>query len=99
MDTVAAEVSCAELLKVLADQTRLAVVRQLMDGAKHVSQLNQSLQVEKTLLSHHLKVLRESGIVHAQREGKAMLYRLSPAVESKRRGEGLDLGCCRIVFD
>ena len=98
MDT-AAEVSCAELLKVLADETRLAVVRQLMDGAKHVSQINQSLHVEKTLLSHHLKVLRESGIVQAQREGKAMLYRLSPAVESKRRGEGLDLGCCHIVFD
>lgn len=95
----AADVSCAELLKVLADETRLAVVRQLMCGPKHVGQINHSLQVEKTLLSHHLKVLRASGIVQAQRDGKAMLYRLSPAVESKRRGKGLDLGCCQIVFD
>jgi len=93
------EESCASLLKVLADETRLGVVRQLMAGAKHVSEINAELQVEKTLLSHHLKVLREAGIVEARRDGQAMLYSLSPGVESKRKGAGIDLGCCQIVFD
>lgn len=91
--------SCADLLKVLADETRLAVVRRLMEGAKHVGEINADLGVERTLLSHHLKVLREAGIVEAERDGKAVLYRLSPHIESRRRGQALELGCCRLVFD
>ncbi len=95
----AAEISCAELLKVLADETRLAVVQQLMEGPKHVGEINEQVQIEKTLLSHHLRVLRDSNIVEAERDGKAVLYRLSPAVKPKRRGAAIDLGCCQIVFD
>ncbi len=95
----ATDVSCAEILKVLADETRLAVVRQLMGGPRRVGEINEELQVESTLLSHHLRVLREAGIVTGEREGKAVLYRLAPHVESKRRGATLELGCCRLVFD
>ncbi len=98
METVT-DVSCAEILKVLADDTRLAVVRQLMSGPRHVGEINEELQVESTLLSHHLRVLREAGIVTGERDGKAVLYRLSPNVESKRRGATLELGCCRLVFE
>jgi DNA-binding transcriptional ArsR family regulator len=98
-DTSTSSVSCATLLKALADDTRLAVVRQLLEGAKHVGELNEELQVEQSLLSHHLKVLREMGIVEAQRDGKAVLYRLAPHIESAARGKALDLGCCRISFD
>jgi DNA-binding transcriptional ArsR family regulator len=94
-----AEVSCASLLKVLADETRLGVVRQLMAGAKHVGEINAVLGIDQSLLSHHLKVLRDSGIVEARRDGKAVLYRLSPHVESRRSGRALDLGCCRLTFD
>jgi DNA-binding transcriptional ArsR family regulator len=93
------EASCADLLKVLADDTRLAVVQQLMHGPKHVGEINAELQVEQTLLSHHLKVLRKAGIVEARRDGKAVLYRLARHVEAKRRGQTIDLGCCRLVFN
>lgn len=91
-------ITCAEILKALADETRLAVVRQLMSGPKHVGQMNQQLGVEQTLLSHHLRVLRKADIVESQRDGKAVLYRLSPEVDSKRRGKVLELGCCRLDF-
>jgi ArsR family transcriptional regulator len=91
--------SCAKMLKVLADEVRLAVVEQLLDGPKHVAEINEHLQVEQTLLSHHLRVLREAGIVQSQRDGKSVLYRLSPAVEGARRGKAIDLGCCLISFD
>ena len=93
------EDSCADILKVLGDETRLAVVRLLMAGPKHVGEMNEELKIEQTLLSHHLRTLRESGIVEAERDGKAMLYKLSPQVESRRRGTTLELGCCRLVFD
>ncbi len=90
--------SCADLLKVLADETRLDVVRQLMLGPRHVGELNESLGLEQSLLSHHLRVLKESGIVEAQRDGKAVLYRLAPQVEARRKGQVIDLGCCQLQF-
>jgi DNA-binding transcriptional ArsR family regulator len=51
----------ARLLKVLADASRLAMVRQWLDGAKHVGEINEALGLEQTLRSHHLRVLREAG--------------------------------------
>jgi ArsR family transcriptional regulator, nickel/cobalt-responsive transcriptional repressor len=94
--------SCAELLKILADETRLAVVRQLLQGAKHVTQINETLQIEQSLLSHHLKVLRDAGMVIARRDGKAMLYSLSPKLQGTAAGRriqhGINLGCCSISF-
>jgi ArsR family transcriptional regulator len=91
-----APAACALLLKVLADQTRLAVVRQLLDGPRYVGQLNESLRLDQSLLSHHLRILRGAGIVESRRDGKAVLYRL--AVRARRRGDAIDLGCCRLVF-
>ncbi len=90
---------CASLLKILADETRLSVVRQLMRGPMHVNELNDAIGADQSLLSHHLKVLREGGIVEAERDGKAVLYRLSPNVESRRKGDVIDLGCCKLSFD
>ena len=94
-----ADVSCASLLKVLADETRLAVVRQLLDGPQHVGQINERLGVEQSLLSHHLKVLREAGLVVSERDGKAVLYRLAPRAEAARSGKAINLGCCLISFE
>ncbi len=90
--------SCASQLKVLADQTRLTVVRSLMRGPMHVGEINAELGLEQSLLSHHLKVLREAGLVEAERDGKAVLYRLAPTVEARRAGKAIDLGCCRLSF-
>ena len=94
-----AEISCADLLKVLADDTRLAVMQRLLDGPKHVGEINEGLGIEQSLLSHHLKVLRDAGLVMAQRDGKAVLYELAPHVETVRSGKALNLGCCQLSFD
>ncbi len=93
-----ATASCAELLKVLADETRLAVLRQLMDGPRHVGEINEPLGLEQSLLSHHLRVLREAGLVVAERDGKAVLYSLAPRFRAPRRRGALDLGCCLLSF-
>ncbi len=93
------ETSCASLLKVLADETRLAVVEQLLDGPKHVAEINESLQVEQSLLSHHLKVLRDAGLVTAERNGKQVCYSLAKTVKGNRRCRAINLGCCLISFD
>jgi len=90
---------CASLLKVLADETRLDVVQQLIAGPKHVGEINADLHLEQSLLSHHLKVLREAGLVLSERDGKNVLYRLAPHVEAARTGKAINLGCCLISFE
>lgn len=91
---------CAAKLKVLADETRLAVVRQLMAGPQQVGELNAALKMEQSLLSHHLRVLRDAGLVHSKREGKAVLYRLAEGVAvGELPGDSINLGCCCLSFD
>jgi DNA-binding transcriptional ArsR family regulator len=92
-----ASTGCASKLRVLADPTRLAVLESLIAGPKHVGTLQRQLNVEQSLLSHHLQTLREAGLVESQRDGKAVLYRITPAVVAGK-GEGLDLGCCVLSF-
>ncbi|MCI0652064.1 MAG: metalloregulator ArsR/SmtB family transcription factor [Planctomycetes bacterium] len=99
MPKSAADPRCAETLKVLADATRLAVLRQLMRGPQHVGEINARLGLEQSLLSHHLRVLREAGLVIAERDGKAVLYSLAPGVDGSRAENALDLGCCRLSFE
>ena len=92
--------TCAAKLKVLADPTRLAVLEALMAAPQHVGALQQRLGVEQSLLSHHLQTLREAGLVEAERDGKAVLYRLAPGVAAARPGgAAIDLGCCLLSFD
>ncbi|MEI8383385.1 MAG: metalloregulator ArsR/SmtB family transcription factor [Planctomycetota bacterium] len=91
--------SCANRLRVLADETRLMVVKQLMHGPKHVGEINSVMNVESTLLSHHLKVLRDAGLVQAQRDGKAVLYQLAPGVGAAGDDRAVNLGCCVLSFE
>ncbi len=97
-DLSSSETACAGRLKALADETRLSVVRHLMKGPSHVGGIQSALGIEQSLLSHHLRSLREAGIVESTRDGKAVLYRLVPELDSSREGI-VDLGCCRISFE
>ena len=90
--------SCAKKLRILADGTRLGVMKILLEGPKHVGEINAILQLEQSLLSHHLRVLRQEGFVKATREGKTMLYYLAPSVEAAGSCKGIDLGCCVLSF-
>lgn len=92
------DASCASVLKVLADETRLAVVEKLLDGPQTVSEINESLGVEPTLLSHHLKALRDAKLVTRARQGRFAVYSLSPDLLARRKGRSIDLGCCKISF-
>lgn len=91
------KIGCAQKLKILADTTRLTVLQLLMDRPRHVGELNDILEVEQSLLSHHLRVLRQSGFVEAERDGKAVLYRLATQVQVNS-GKAIDLGCCVLSF-
>lgn len=88
---------CAQRLKILAEPHRLAILKLLLAGPLHVWELNARIVIEQSLLSHHLKVLRQQGLVESQRDGKAVLYRLTTAAQSSD-AYSLDLGCCTLAF-
>ncbi|HEY9769247.1 MAG TPA: metalloregulator ArsR/SmtB family transcription factor [Coleofasciculaceae cyanobacterium] len=97
MDNINA--NCADKLKVLADSTRLSVLQILMQEPKHVGEINAVLGLEQSLLSHHLKILRDSGLVKATRDGKAVLYHFVATTRQKNVGRAIDLGCCLLSFE
>jgi DNA-binding transcriptional ArsR family regulator len=87
---------CADLMKLLADKTRLAVIQQLVAGPRRVYEINAGLGIDPTLLSHHLRVLREAGLVRVDRKGKFLFYRLAPEVRRMQRPRVIDFGCCQL---
>ena len=89
---------CADKLKILADKTRLSVLKILMEEPKHVSEINAFLGLEQSLLSHHLKLLRKAGFVEAKRDGKSVLYYFIGNTNSAVENKQIDLGCCVLSF-
>lgn len=67
------------LLAALADPTRLAIVRQLAaDVETCACDFSTSCDVGQPTVSHHLRVLREAGIVTSERRRQWIFYRLAP---------------------
>jgi ArsR family transcriptional regulator len=65
---------CAEAFRLLGDETRIGVLSMLSDGPKSVSALVAALGLGQPTVSHHLGLLRNSGMVVAQRRGKSVFY-------------------------
>jgi ArsR family transcriptional regulator, arsenate/arsenite/antimonite-responsive transcriptional repressor len=69
----------AEGFKLLADETRLKIIAELArDGEVNVTNLCKRIGITQPALSHHVALLRVSGFVEAQRDGKFNFYRLRP---------------------
>ncbi|WP_305732751.1 ArsR/SmtB family transcription factor [Trichlorobacter ammonificans] len=90
---------CARRLKALSDPTRWAIVAALADGPRLLADLQTELQIEQTLLSHHLKVLRDEELVVSMREGRLLRCRLADDVTLPAGRRGIDLGCCRLELN
>jgi ArsR family transcriptional regulator len=72
------------LLQALAEPTRLAMVRQLArEGEVCACDFTACCDVAQPTVSHHLKVLRQAGVVSSDRRGTWIYYRLRP--EAMRR--------------
>jgi ArsR family transcriptional regulator len=66
--------------KVLSDPTRLRIVLLLMERDLCVCELMFILKKEQSRLSHQLRALRHAGMVEDVREGRWIIYRITPAV-------------------
>ncbi len=62
------------VLKALADENRLAILLALLDGDRSVTELTSVLGLSQTLVSHHLKALRETELVTMAALGRSNIY-------------------------
>src|SRR4051794_21205620 len=62
----------------LADPTRRHLLEQLTGGERTASELAGELTISQAAVSQHLKLLRDSGLVAARRDGRHRYYRLRP---------------------
>lgn len=67
----------ASLCKTFADYRRLIIIEELRSGEKSVTELVEALAVPQAVVSRHLAVLRERGVVQARRSGTKIYYRLT----------------------
>lgn len=58
------------MFKALGDENRLRILARLKDETYGVCDLARCVGVSQPTLSHHLKILRETGLVHAEKEGQ-----------------------------
>jgi ArsR family transcriptional regulator, virulence genes transcriptional regulator len=70
----------ADLLRALANEQRLMLLCNLLDGPLTVSELNERVELSQSALSQHLAVLREAGIVSTERRSQSVVYSLPKGV-------------------
>jgi DNA-binding transcriptional ArsR family regulator len=80
----------ARFFKVLGDANRLGIVLTIGPGNRSVSEIIDSTGLSQTLVSFHLKVLREARIVKTVRQGPFIFYSLA---EPSLLGLLADLSC------
>ena len=72
----------SDLFRLLSDKTRLTLLQILGDGERNVTALCGLLGLPQPTVSHHLGLLRQSGLITPRRSGKQVFYRLADCVGS-----------------
>ena len=67
----------AEICAGLADPNRILILYELSQSSRNVTELSTNLKMPQPLVSRHLKVLRERGMVLAERHGTVVEYTLA----------------------
>lgn len=87
-----------ELLSALSEPNRLRIIELLRTGERNVTELAQILESEIVNVSHHLSVLRRTGLVQDRKKGRFVIYTLHPKVFNIEKPDitVMDVGWCRI---
>jgi ArsR family transcriptional regulator len=82
-------INTVEFGKALADETRQKIMALCCCQQLSVSTIAEALNVSQPTISHHLKILKNAGLVRAERDGKEVLYTLNQ--------EQLAKACCQVA--
>jgi ArsR family transcriptional regulator len=75
-----------QLLQALAHPTRLSILRELTGTAEVCAcDFTSCCDVSQPTVSHHLKILKEAGVIEAERRGTWIYYRIVPAAADRLR--------------
>lgn len=69
-----------EFLQIISEENRLKILCILRDGEKCVCEIWQFLNLPQNLVSHHLKVLKDFGLISSKKEGLKVFYKLNQEI-------------------
>lgn len=73
-----------ELTRALAHPLRMTILEFIdRNEAINVNSIYRSLQLEQSITSHHLRILRQANVVRASKQGKMMIYSINYDIVSK----------------
>jgi ArsR family transcriptional regulator len=67
----------ADVFKAFADASRLLILDKLRSGEMHADALLKKLPIAQSTLSHHMKLLVDTGIVLSRKDGRMVYYQIS----------------------
>ena len=89
MKKIILSIDTVEFAKALADETRQKIMALCCCEMISVNDIVEKLDVAQPTVSHHLKILKDAGLVRSERRGKQILYTL----DQQRLAEG----CCQVA--
>ena len=89
MKKVTLSINTVEFAKALADETRQKIMALCCCEMISVNDIVEKLDVAQPTVSHHLKILKDAGLVRSERRGKQILYTL----DQRKLAEG----CCQVA--
>jgi DNA-binding transcriptional ArsR family regulator len=93
----------ARFLRCIGEPTRLQILKLLTEGERCVGELASVLSKEQSLISHHLKALKQCNIVKERQEAQKVYYKLMDArlarliIDSEALMQELSLCKCQEV--
>ena len=89
MSTLISPAPVLERLKAVADESRLAILNELASGERCVCDLMEALELKQPLLSFHLRILKDAGLISCRRDGRWCYYTIN---KEPIRDLGLNIG-------
>jgi len=73
----------AEFLKIISEKNRLKILCILQDNEKCVCEIWKLLNLPQNLVSHHLKVLKDFGLIASKKESLKVFYKINKKILTK----------------
>lgn len=92
---------CIAVLKAMSEPTRARIVGLLLKENLSVNDIARRVNATQYNVSKHLRILREAGLLVAEKKGKTHFYSVTSQFKA-RLAEGTDilnLDCCTFRFD
>ena len=86
----------AKVFKAFCDERRIEILQLLLSGEKCACKLLEELEISQSTLSHHMRILCDSGVVVGRKDGKWTYYSINE--EGSEKAKEL-LNCIKNTVD